>query len=336
MNRSNVSGNPAPRATSSRSSTQTELAEALRSTGHEVVQTTVSRDIHELGLIKVRDAERPARLRAAGSRRARGSTRRSPSRSALGARDRAERQPRRRDHPARIREPRSPRRSTSRTIRDIAGTIAGENTVLLVARASRRPARSSPRSCGRSPCAEQRERRRPPLARRDPRRAPGRRARRHRILRRARHVLRARVDARARRDPVRVHRRPRPARRARHRLCPRARARCTAPRTPCSSTAATRSRARASPRCSAARSTSRPRASGTSTRRRSAAPSPARCSYSAMARARRRDLGRRLDVQGQRHRALLPLRPARERAPAHLQAVARRGVRRRSSADARR
>ena len=36
------------------SGTQTELAEALRSAGHEVVQTTVSRDIHELGLIKIR------------------------------------------------------------------------------------------------------------------------------------------------------------------------------------------------------------------------------------------------------------------------------------------
>ena len=35
-------------------STQTELADALRSAGHDVVQTTVSRDIHELGLIKVR------------------------------------------------------------------------------------------------------------------------------------------------------------------------------------------------------------------------------------------------------------------------------------------
>jgi transcriptional regulator of arginine metabolism len=35
-------------------STQTELADALRAEGHEVVQTTVSRDIHELGLIKVR------------------------------------------------------------------------------------------------------------------------------------------------------------------------------------------------------------------------------------------------------------------------------------------
>jgi transcriptional regulator of arginine metabolism len=35
-------------------STQSELADALRREGYEVVQTTVSRDIHELGLIKVR------------------------------------------------------------------------------------------------------------------------------------------------------------------------------------------------------------------------------------------------------------------------------------------
>jgi transcriptional regulator of arginine metabolism len=37
-------------------STQAELADALHREGHEVVQTTVSRDIHELGLIKVRHA----------------------------------------------------------------------------------------------------------------------------------------------------------------------------------------------------------------------------------------------------------------------------------------
>ena len=35
-------------------STQAELVEALREEGHEVVQTTISRDIHELGLVKVR------------------------------------------------------------------------------------------------------------------------------------------------------------------------------------------------------------------------------------------------------------------------------------------
>jgi transcriptional regulator of arginine metabolism len=38
-------------------STQSGLVEALREQGHEVVQTTVSRDIHELGLIKMRDAK---------------------------------------------------------------------------------------------------------------------------------------------------------------------------------------------------------------------------------------------------------------------------------------
>jgi len=35
-------------------STQGELVEALRAAGHDVVQTTVSRDVHELGLMKVR------------------------------------------------------------------------------------------------------------------------------------------------------------------------------------------------------------------------------------------------------------------------------------------
>ena len=36
-------------------STQAELAAALHGAGHAVVQTTVSRDIHELGLVKVRN-----------------------------------------------------------------------------------------------------------------------------------------------------------------------------------------------------------------------------------------------------------------------------------------
>lgn len=35
-------------------STQSELVAVLRAEGHDVVQTTVSRDVHELGLIKVR------------------------------------------------------------------------------------------------------------------------------------------------------------------------------------------------------------------------------------------------------------------------------------------
>ena len=42
---------------------------------------------------------------------------------------------------------------------------------------------------------------------------------------------------------------------------------------------------------------------------------------------RREHLGRRLDLQGQRHRALLPLRAAGQPGAAHLQAVARRRLR---------
>ena len=45
---------------------------------------------------------------------------------------------------------------------------------------------------------------------------------------------------------------------------------------------------------------------------------------------RRRHLGRRQHLQGQRHRALLPLRPARQPGAAHLQALARPGVHRRA------
>ena len=37
--------------------TQAEVAEALREAGHDAVQTTVSRDIAQLGLVKVRGAD---------------------------------------------------------------------------------------------------------------------------------------------------------------------------------------------------------------------------------------------------------------------------------------
>jgi transcriptional regulator of arginine metabolism len=38
-------------------STQADVAEALRAAGIDAVQATVSRDIHQLGLVKVRNAE---------------------------------------------------------------------------------------------------------------------------------------------------------------------------------------------------------------------------------------------------------------------------------------
>ena len=92
------------------------------------------------------------------------------------------------------------------------------------------------------------------------------------------------------------------------------------------STAAASSSRRASRRSPAARSTSAPAAARTSTPRRSAAPSPARC-WCARCRPTTSHLGRRLDLQGQRHRALLPLRAAHQPRAAHLQAVARRRLR---------
>ena len=89
------------------------------------------------------------------------------------------------------------------------------------------------------------------------------------VLRRARHVRGGGVDAGEGRRPVHLHRRPRPGRRARPApACPTGPA-PTAPRRPAWSTAATSSCTRAWSRCSAAPSTSPPPARRTSTRRRS-------------------------------------------------------------------
>ena len=114
-------------------STQAEVASALRETGFEVVQTTVSRDIAELGLVKVRapsgrlvyaspgtdDADRRRAIGVALRRYATGVERAGPLvvvsmpsgyASALAqAIDEG-------DHPG------------------IAGTIAGDNTIFLAPR----------------------------------------------------------------------------------------------------------------------------------------------------------------------------------------------------------
>ncbi|HXF97862.1 MAG TPA: arginine repressor [Gaiellaceae bacterium] len=111
-------------------STQAELADALRGLGYDVVQTTVSRDIRELGLVKVRGAggrlvyalpedARPAQL-AASLRRIALSIESSgnlvlvmtPSGFASALCEEIDRA----RHP------------------HILGTIAGENTILIVAR----------------------------------------------------------------------------------------------------------------------------------------------------------------------------------------------------------
>ena len=119
-------------------STQAELAAALRSDGYSVVQTTVSRDIAELGLVKVRapsgrlvyaapgssDADRLRAVAAAMRRYATGVeaaaslvvvTTPSGYASALAQA---------------IDEGRHPR---------VAGTLAGDNTIFVAPRAGVRP-----------------------------------------------------------------------------------------------------------------------------------------------------------------------------------------------------
>jgi transcriptional regulator of arginine metabolism len=113
--------------------TQTELADALHAAGHDVVQTTVSRDIHELGLLKVRDAsgrlvyappeavevERTDAIAAAVARWAIGL---EPSGNLVVVLT-----------PHGYASPLAQAIDVARHSR-IAGTIAGENTVLVVAR----------------------------------------------------------------------------------------------------------------------------------------------------------------------------------------------------------
>ena len=113
-------------------STQTELADALRSEGHEVVQTTVSRDVHELGLVKRAPRDRPARLRVPGRRQA----------SARTCRPRSARWALTIEPSGQLVVVTTPYGYASALAQaidvsrhgSIAGTIAGENTVLLVAR----------------------------------------------------------------------------------------------------------------------------------------------------------------------------------------------------------
>ena len=113
--------------------TQVELAEALHAAGHEVVQTTISRDIHELGLVKVRDAEgrlvyappeaaEPARIEAVEAAFARWALSIESSGQLVVVQT-----------PNGFTNPLAQAIDLARHPR-IAGTIAGENTVLLVAR----------------------------------------------------------------------------------------------------------------------------------------------------------------------------------------------------------
>ena len=131
-----------------------------------------------------------------------------------------------------------------------------------------------------------------------------------------------------------LHRRPGPVRRARH----RERAR---PRRPLRGRDRPGRRlSRAARRGGAGRTRLRrlPRAVRGPRLLQHHAPRPCRHRHHARpgdARGRRRHLGRRLDVQGQRHRAVLPLRPADQPGPPDLQAVVGRRLRARARRPAR-
>ena len=156
-----------------------------------------------------------------------------------------------------------------------------------------------------------------------------RREGRHRVLGRPRHQRRAALDARQGRDPVRLHGQPRAARRDRLRRHPEEgdglrRREGAAHRVP---PAAGRRRHRRDP----------VRRLPHLHRRRHLlqhhAARPRRHRHDAGRRhegRRRRRLGRRQHLQGQRHRAVLPLRPARQPESPRLQAVARSAVHRRA------
>jgi hypothetical protein len=160
--------------------------------------------------------------------------------------------------------------------------------------------------------------------------APARRPEgRHRVLRRPRHQRRAPLDEAQGRASLRLHGQPRPARRARLRRDPAQghglRRREGAPRRLPRAARRRRHRGAASRRL--------PHHDGRRHLLQHDAAGPRGDRHHARRRdegRRRQHLGRRQHVQGQRHRALLPLRPAREPEPEDLQAVAGPGLHRRA------
>jgi transcriptional regulator of arginine metabolism len=114
-------------------STQAELADALREAGIDVVQTTVSRDIAQLGLVKVRNAggrlvyalpgaEDLDRLNELASDLRRWALAVTPSTNLVIVQT-----------PAGFASPLAEAIDRAQ-LADVAGTIAGENTIFIAAR----------------------------------------------------------------------------------------------------------------------------------------------------------------------------------------------------------
>ena len=168
-----------------------------------------------------------------------------------------------------------------------------------------------------------------PHDRHDPAIPASRPTRRHRVFRRARHLCRGALDARQGRDPLRLHGQPRPARRDRLRRHPAQgqglRRRDRAPGRLPAATGERRHRrhpVRRVPHLHRRRDLLQHHAARPRGHRHGARGGDAR--------RRRQRLGRRQHLQGQRHRALLPLRAARQPEPEDLQALARPAFHRRA------
>ena len=113
-------------------STQADLVAALHDAGHTAVQTTISRDIHDLGLVKIRNDEGRLVYAPPGADPGRHDRSRRRSRAGRSPASRAATCSSWRRRPA-IASPLAQAIDES-AHPSIAGTIAGENTVLLVAR----------------------------------------------------------------------------------------------------------------------------------------------------------------------------------------------------------
>ena len=147
-----AAGSPSCSSRRRRSHSQTELAGCSPTTASTVTQATLSRDLEELGAVEAARVRRRAGLR----RRRRGRAGRVRARSADATADRGwpgcrraagqrrgQRQPRRRCARRPAARTSSPPRSTAAGLPDVLGTIAGDDTVLLVTRdPTRRRARS--------------------------------------------------------------------------------------------------------------------------------------------------------------------------------------------------
>ena len=98
------------------------------------MQATVSRDIAQLGLVKVRNERRAPRLRAPGRRRPRPVRRARRGAAALGRRDDAERHARSSSDTAPGLASALAEAIDKASLAEVAGTLAGENTIFVAAR----------------------------------------------------------------------------------------------------------------------------------------------------------------------------------------------------------